>query len=147
MTDTERCKYTKAIWAAAREHGVDRDGVYEAIKVGFNKSNVTALTKPEAIRLITGLRGGQPSPNFDPSRRRAMGNAGRKDADKQQTEFLCNEREHQMLRELAAQLGWDTDRLGAFCLRQIQRVFPCTMAEFNKVIWPLKAMLRRLESE
>jgi hypothetical protein len=143
MTDVERCKYTKAIWAAARENNVDRDGVYEAIKVGFSKTSVLALTKMEAQRLITGLRGGKQSANFSASRRRAMGGAGRKDAEQQQELHLCNEREHKMLREIASQLGWDSARLQAFCRRQIKRESPLSMAEFNKVLWALKAMTGR----
>lgn len=143
MTAVERSKYTKAIWATAREHNVDREGVYEAIKVGFNKTSVLDLTRIEAIRLITGLRGGKPSPNFNPNRRRAMGNAGRKHADSQQTEFLCNDREHEMLRDIAGKLGWDEAALQRFCERQIKLPAPRTMGEHNKVLWALKAISRR----
>ncbi len=135
-------KIITAIFAAAREHGVDKEGVYDAIRIGFKKDSVRDLTRPEALSLIVGLRGGKNSPNFAPGRRKAMAGNGRKRSTAQ-TEFLINDAERQMLLDAAAALGWDASRLEAFCQRQIKKGAPCTMSEMNKVLWALKAIARR----
>ncbi len=47
------------------------------------------------------------------------------------------------IEDLAAQLGWDADRLRGFCQRQVKKDSPATTEDGNKVLEGLKAMNRR----
>jgi len=137
-------KYLRAIFGAAREHGVSYEELHDAIEAGFGKKSLKDLTKAEALRLIQGVRGSYLSPSFTPGRRWGMGNHGRKDSERTgEVDYLVNQREMELLREAAALRGWDERQLAAFIRRQTGREQIRTMREFNKVFWALKAMNRR----
>ncbi|MFB3828941.1 MAG: hypothetical protein ACE15B_19400 [Bryobacteraceae bacterium] len=139
-------KYIRAIFATAREHGISSEEVHDAIWAGWEKKSVKDLTTAEACQLLDGLRGRRRSTRSgcDSRRRHAMGNHGRRDYDRSQDpNYVINEREMQMLREAAALRNWDEGVLTRFIERQLGRPEIRTMAEFNRVFWPLKAMNRR----
>jgi hypothetical protein len=136
----------RAIYARAREHGVSREEIHDAIRAGWQKASVKDLTDPEAFQLLDGLAGRRAGTvsGCSPSRRQAMANHGRRDYDRSKDpSFLVKEREMQMLREAAALRNWDDATLDRFIERQIGKTEIRTMAEFNRVFWPIKTMNRR----
>jgi|SRR6185437_16286324 len=136
----------RAIHACARENGCDRDGLHDAIELGFGKTSLKELTRAEAYALLNGLRGDKPSPHFRPDQRRrdAQSFHGRKNHDASaDAVYQATDRERQMLRDAAALRNWSDAALTAFIQRQIGKPAVVTMADFNKVFWPLKSMNRR----
>ncbi len=136
----------RAIFACARENGCDNEGLHEAIEAGFGKQSLRDLTHAEAYALLDGLRGGKPSAHYKPNlwRRQAQGKHGRRDYDATSDAiYPVREPERQLLRDAAAVRNWDDVQLGRFIQRQIGKPTVTTMAEFNKVFWPLKSMNRR----
>lgn len=135
----------KTIHACARENGVSREEIHEAI-AHFGKTSLKDLTKTEAYRLLDGLRGGKPSPHFTPKpdRRHAQANHGRRDYDASADAiYPVTDRERELLREAADLRKWDDATLSRFVERQTGKAVVVTMADFNRVFWPLKAMNRR----
>ncbi len=132
-------KYIKAIWAAAREHGVDKESVHDAIAV-WGLTSVKDLNAQQARLLLNGLRkggGGQ-------QRRDAVASHGRRGADTTgQPRYMVTPRERGMLKAAAEARGWNDETLGNFIERQLGKRVIATLAEFNKVFWALKAMQRR----
>lgn len=133
----------RAIWAAAREHGVDREGVHDAIFAGWRKTSVKDLTDREAGMLLDGIRGKSGSRGMSAARRDAMGKHGRKDSTPRNSEFLINDRERELLSEAAHARNWSAATLREFCMRQLGVAEPRTVGEYNKVFWAIKAMQRR----
>jgi hypothetical protein len=136
----------RAIHACARENNCDNEGLHDAIEAGFRKQSLKDLTRGEAYALLDGLRGGWPSEHYKPNlwRRNAQGKHGRRDYDTAaDAVYQVTDREHQMIRDAAAVRNWSEEQLVGFMRRQIGKPAPTTMAEFNKVFWPLKSMNRR----
>jgi hypothetical protein len=136
----------RAVHAAAREHGVSRDELHEAIKAGFNLTSLKELTKRQAYALLNGIRGGKDSEHFKrrQPRRDAQAWHGRKQHDASADAiYPATDREHQMLRDAAALRNWDESTLVNFISRQLGKPVVVTLADFNKVFWALKAMNRR----
>jgi hypothetical protein len=136
-------RYLRALWATARECGVDNDGLHDAAFVGFGKSSLKELTEEEAKRLLDGMRKASGVAQKRPAQRRwAQGNHGRRDVENK-TEYLVNKREMTMLCEAAALRGWNEEALLKFIARQLGNTEIRTMKEFNKIFWAIKAMNRR----
>jgi hypothetical protein len=133
-------RYLRALWACARECGVDDEGLHDAAFVGFGKTSLKELTEDEASRLLNGMRKG--SGKQLAKRHWAQGNHGRRDVE-DKTEYLVNTREMQMLCEAAALRGWNEEALLKFIARQLGKTEIRTMKEFNKIFWAVKAMNRR----
>jgi hypothetical protein len=136
----------RAVHAAAREHGVSRDELHDAIAAGFKLTSLKELTKRQAYALLNGIRGGKESEHFKrlQPRRDAQAFHGRKDFDAASDAiYPATEREHQMLRDAAALRNWDEATLVQFIARQLGKPVVVTLADFNKVFWALKAMNRR----
>lgn len=136
----------RAIHACARENGCDNEGLHEAIEAGFGKTSLKDLTRAQAYALLDGLRGGKASQHYKPNvwRRNAQGKHGRRHYDASADAiYQVTDREHQMLRDAAAIRSWSDEQLAGFIQRQIGKPIVTTMAEFNRVFWPLKSMNRR----
>ncbi|HVW09184.1 MAG TPA: phage protein GemA/Gp16 family protein [Bryobacteraceae bacterium] len=136
----------RAIHACARENGCDNEGLHEAIESGFGKTSLKDLTRAEAYALLDGLRAGKPSEHYKPNprRRHAQGNHGRRAYDASSDAiYPVRDAERQLLRDAAALRNWDEAQLSRFIERQIGKLDVTTMADFNKVFWPLKSMNRR----
>ncbi|HZL57983.1 MAG TPA: hypothetical protein VFC21_12915, partial [Bryobacteraceae bacterium] len=65
----------RAIHASAREHGVSRDELHEAIQAGFQLKSLKDLTKAQAYKLLDGIRAGRSSDHFKPNARRKAAQA------------------------------------------------------------------------
>ena len=132
-------KYIKAIWAAAREHGVSREGVHDAIAT-WQLTSVKDLNAQQARLLLNGLRG----KSGQQKRRTAVAQQGRRDHDaSHEPRYMVKEREMAMLKAAAESRGWNDETLGNFIERQLGKRVIATLAEFNKVFWAVKAMQRR----
>ncbi len=140
-------KFIRAIYATARETHCSNEELHEAIWTGFQKKSVKDLTTGEALRLLDGLKGKRQAPWMgDPGRCHAMGNHGRKDYDgRRDPNYLVTQEEMDGLHYQASLRGWSEETLSAFIARQLRRPGAAirTVADFNKVFWPLKAMNRR----
>ncbi len=55
---------------------------------------------------------------------------------------LIGDGDRELLRRLQAAVGWDQARLDAFIARQLAGRQMRTVADLNKVVWPLKRMAR-----
>lgn len=133
-------RYLRALWATARECGVNDEGLHDAAFVAFGKTSLKELTADEAAQLLNGMRKAASKPLQQ--RHWAQGNHGRRGVvDK--TEFLVNAREMKMLCEAAALRGWNEETLLKFIARQLGKTEIRTMKEFNKIFWAVKAMNRR----
>lgn len=134
----------RTIWAAAREHNVSKDEVHDAIWAGWQKKSVKELVDWEALRLLDGIRGRKPRQGHGPyERRQAMQQHGRRDQANGGTDFLVTETELGILAGIAKVRGMNEAGLRAFCQRQIGLDAPRTVREYNKVLWGVKAMIRR----
>jgi hypothetical protein len=132
----------RAIWACAREHNVSNEEVHDAIQAGFSLSSVKDLTDAQAHQLLDGLRGKRRS-DTDYARRQAAHYHGRRGVAADPT-YLANQAELDLAWRTAANLGWSIDGFNGFVERQLGRSGGIrTMAEFNKVMWALKAIQRR----
>ena len=139
MPDT---KYLRAVYAAAREHKVDSEGLHETALARFNKSSLKDLTNEEACELMNGIRGIQRKTY---GKKQAMGTHGRRDNPPQPGDpiYQVTQGELHEMRVLAFRRGMTDATLGAFCQRLIKQDEPRTQSEFNKVFWGLKSMQRR----
>jgi hypothetical protein len=140
-------KMYRVIYGVCKQCAVDNELLHDIVRMRFSKDSLKNLTKRECAQLIDGLRGKEQrfgrSGHAHTGRGAAMQQDGRKDAANGGTEYLVNERELRMLREVATLRGWDMDTLDRFIRRQLRGRAIRTMADLNKVLWPLKAMNRR----
>ena len=138
-------KYIRAIYASANATKCCNEELHDAIMAGFGKKSVKDLTPREARQLLDGLNKKTPwDLNPDYQRRQAMANHGRKDYDRRgDAEYLVSKDEMGMLRYEASLRGWQPEALSKFIHRQIGKTEVRTLAEYNKVYWPLKGMNRR----
>jgi hypothetical protein len=135
----------RAVWACARERNVSREELHEAIWAGWRKQSVNELTDAEACQLLDGLRGKRRSTKTgaDYHRRQAMGTHGRRDALADPT-YLANQTEKDLAWRIAGNLGWCLDAYNCFVERQLGKTGGIvTMADYNRVMWALKAIQRR----
>jgi hypothetical protein len=136
---TDQVKTLHTIYGVARQHNVTDEELHDAIFVGFGKQSLKQLTEAEVAKLLDGIRGRHAG-----ARRQAMARHGRRKSDaKKDATYLINARELELLVEAATLRGWSSETLSAFCRRQVGKDRPVTMAEYNKCLWPLKAMNRR----
>lgn len=136
----------RAIWACAREHGITREEVHDAIFAGWRANSVKDLADWQADALIRGMRGGKDKRKHIPSdRRSAMQAHGRKDDRDLDTEYLITEEERKLLWQAAFLRNMTGDTLRKFCRKMIGKDEPATVREYNKVFWAFKAMQRRDE--
>lgn len=142
-------KYLRALFGAAREHGLTKEDLNDAAMVGFQKVSLRDLTNDEARQILDGIRGKKPESDNGVSgykhsaRGYAMGVAGRKRHEYGEGEYLVAAREIEMLSEAATLRGWSKETLDTFIRRQLRGRAIRTMKEFNKVYWAIKAMNRR----
>ncbi|MGE5487554.1 MAG: hypothetical protein ACM3ZB_07010 [bacterium] len=144
MNSKPNTKFLRAIYGAARAHGVNNQVLHDMIWFEWQKKSLKDLTPAQSMELLDTLNGKTPSKNFSSDRRRAMASHGRRDYDSSgDAAYMINERERRMLQEAAALRGWSLGGLQHFIERQLKHEQIRTMAEFNKVFWALKAMNRR----
>lgn len=134
-------KNLKAVWARARERGVDEETLRDVVESVSGQRSLRALDDGQYRRVLDRLG---PSRIAPAQRRNAQGKHGRRgyDASKDPKQ-LVSARELGMLAEAAALRGWSAATLAGFCKRQIKLEQPRTMGELNKVFWALKMMNRR----
>lgn len=146
MPDT---KYLRAMFGAAREHGLTKEDLNDAAMVGFQKASLRDLTNDEARKILDGIRGKKRTSNHGVSghkhsdRGYAMAVAGRRRNDDSPGEYMVAARELEMLSDAAGLRGWRRETLDTFIRRQLRGRQIRTMKEFNKVFWAIKAMNRR----
>lgn len=144
MPDT---KYLRALFGAAREHGLTKEDLNDAALVGFQKSSLRDLTDAEARTILDGIRGKKRrsgrSGHKNSDRGYAMAVAGRRRNDDSPGEYMVAARELEMLSDAAGLRGWSRETLDTFIRRQLRGREIRTMKEFNKVFWAIKAMNRR----
>ena len=134
-------KYIRALYARARERGLDSDGLHEIVLDRFGAESIKTLSNKQAAALLNGFGKSRAS---SAARRHAQSHHGRKNYDPSGEPIqLASDREREMLREAGERRGWNDDTLRGFIRRQTGRDDVRTMADFNKVFWPLKAMNRR----
>jgi hypothetical protein len=135
-------KLLRAIYGVAREKGISNEEIHEAAFAGWKVKSLKDLRNNAAIQLIEGMKGKVFEDGRNDWRRRdAMSWHGRK-KQAVDTEYLINEAEINMLKRVARARGWGDEQLAAFTERQLGHAIR-TMADLNKVLWPLKAMNRR----
>ena len=131
----------RAIWAIAREKGIDSDLLHEIVAEvlvstgsGSDRvASISALTYSEANRVIERLKGNAYVPLRTLQARRQR--AGVKQVVTR--EML------KKITELAAQRNWSVMSLRNFCIRQCGHSKPRTTEDANKIIEALKAMNKR----
>ena len=132
-------KYIRAIHAAGRANGADREAIHEAIAAGYGKTSIKDLTPAEAMKLLDGLNGR----SLDTTdRRRAKAWHGRRNTHIT-TEYRISPRDMARLEKSANLRNWNADTLGDFIERQIGKRTISTIGELNKVLWPIKRMNRK----
>lgn len=138
-------KFLPAIFAEARKRGVSHEELHDTIWLAYQKRSLKDLTAAQSIELIQGLRGeSEPQRDIPPDRRRAMNAHGRKDYDTTgEAAYMVNDAEMNILRKAATLRGWSDETLHDFVERQLGHRNVRTMADFNKVLWPLKRMNKR----
>lgn len=132
----------RTIYAAAREHKIDNEGLHETLKLGWNKTSLKDLTNAEACELLDGIRGKRPN---SPGKRWAMGNHGRRGMEDVRVDpsYTVTPGERHILQTQCFLRNWDAVSLGKFVKRQLGKATIDSTADFNKVYWALKAMNRR----
>lgn len=141
----QRARFLRGLHAEARKRGLSHDDLHELVARKFRVDSLSKLTEKqlrEWYREFTGKgfkHRGVPAG----SRAWASGNAGRRGPGQQKVVELVNGDDLAMLANLAAQIGWSVSALHVFIERQIGRRAIRTMAEFNRVLWPMKAIARR----
>lgn len=135
-------KYLRAIYAAAREHKVDSEGLHETALARFKCASLKDLTNAEACDLISGIRG---ITRKTWQKRQAMGTHGRRDTllSPGEATYQPTPGELYALQQAARTRNWSAEALAAFAMKIIKKPAPQTQAEYNKLLWALKTMNRR----
>jgi hypothetical protein len=129
----------RCIFGLARQRGIDQDELHQLVEETTRegerpgKTSIKLLTAPEADRVIERL-GGQPL-----QARRTVQHHRRRAGVVQ----IVSPAQLDLLRDLARQRHWSDDTLAEFSRRQCGHYPPRTTAEANKVIEPLKSMIKR----
>ena len=141
-----RVNILRALHAEGKKRGLDHGGLREIASQRFGVSSVSALTEDQMKTLYRDWTGqvfhSKRHAIRNKARRHAAGTAGRKDAPSK-VEHLVSGDDLEMLGSYAARLGWGTETLGKFIRRQLGgRETIRTVADLNKVLWPMKRILR-----
>jgi hypothetical protein len=149
----QRSKMMRGLHAEASKRGLSHDGLHELVEKRYGVASLSQLSEAqlrEWYREFSG-KGFRHRGMGSASRRRAAGAAGRRQpdqpinrsTDQSKVIELASADDIAMLIDLAGQIGWSVTALHKFVARQIGRENIRTMAEFNKVLWALKAIARR----
>lgn len=141
----------QALWArrmrlagiAGADDGREMRHTYLREVTAGRATSTRDLTLADAKRVIERLlrdAGGQIK---DSAGARAAGTHGRRGVDRR-VSMLATSEQLELLAGYAGRLGWNRERLDAFIERQLgsHRTIR-TVSDINKVLWPLKSMLRR----
>jgi len=132
--------YFPAIFARARERGVDEETLRDRVEAISGQRSLRKLKPGQAKELLEALG---PSKVQAKRRRLAQGNDGRRDVKPDGYVELAGPGDWRLLLAVGEARGWDEGAVRRWCERQIKRPEPRTMAEHNKCLWGLKAMNRR----
>jgi hypothetical protein len=143
----------RGLHAEGAKRGLSHDGLHELVAKRYGVDSLAQLSETqlrEWYREFTG-KGFRHAGVGGAARRRAAGTAGRRQAgqpvngstDQRNVVELVSGDDLAMLADLAQQIGWSVSGLYTFVERQIGRSKIRTMAEFNKVLWAVKAIARR----
>lgn len=140
MNRRTAASYFPAIWARAKERGVDEETLRDRVESMTGQRSLKGLKPGQARELLDALGASKVS---RARRRLAQGNDGRKDVKPDGYVALAGPGEWRLLLRVGEARGWGEEAVRRWCERQIKRPKPRTMAELNKCLWPLKAMNRR----
>lgn len=146
----QRAKFFRGLHAEAAKRGLDHAALHELVSKRYGVDSLRKLSDAQLrdwYREFTG-RGFKHAGVPGAARRHAAGKAGRRGTPDTRNLTpaieLVDTEDLVMMRDFARmQLGWSAETLDKFIRRQIGRDAIRTMAEFNKVLWGLKAMKRR----
>lgn len=126
-------KQKKAIWAASREFGLDRETVYDIILAVSEKEHMTELTYLEAAKVIGRIRG-----------------KSLKHEERKRTDIGGDPRTIPLRKKIYAlteELGWNNEpeRLQGFLRRmyKMERVEWLSVGQCHQLIESLKKMIER----
>ena len=134
---------------------LDHDALHAQAVERFSVDSIAVLTEEQLRELFRGLAG-RPFRAKHPGvrgkqRRQAAGMAGRKGPaaeGEKKVVHLATTADVEMVYDAAYAIGWDQKRLISFIRRQLEgKETIRTLAECNKVLWPLKAMGRRVSRQ
>ncbi len=141
-----RVNILRALHAEGKKRGFDHGMLREIAGQRFGVSSMSALSEDQLNGWYREWTGRVFRPKRRPIRnkaqRHAAGTAGRKDATSK-VEHLVSGDDLALLGQFAARLGWGKETLAKFTRRQLGgRDQIRTVADLNKVLWPMKRMLR-----
>ena len=150
-------KLLRAVHAEAAKKDLDHHALHAQAVECFGVDSIAVLTEQQLRDLFRGVAG-RPYRAKHPGvrgneRRQAAGMAGRKKAPggadvDEKVVHLATTADVQLCYDAAYAIGWDRERLMSFIRRQLGgRETIRTLAECNKVLWPLKAMGRRVSRQ
>jgi hypothetical protein len=128
-----------AIWARAKQCGWKSDDVYDVIKARFGKEHLGHLKLAEGYALLDAMGGRESYKGTD--RGKDMARAGRKGETAGATRLVTMQ-QMGYIQQTAAIRGWDEAALDKFVQRQLGHPIR-TLADYNRVLWGIKAMNRR----
>lgn len=149
MNKRSAASYFPAIWARAKERGVDEDTLRDRVEAISGQRSLRKLTAAQAKQLLDALGASKVA---RAQRRLAQGTAGRRDqgpgtGDKGRESGrvipFAGPGDWRLLLKTGEARGWDEAAVRRWCERQIKRPKPRTMAELNKCLWGIKALNRR----
>ena len=149
-------KLLRAVHAEAAKRDLDHDALHAQAVERFGVDSIAVLTEQQLRELFRGLAG-RPYRAKHPGvrgneRRQAAGTAGRNKGQAadggKEVVHLATTADVQLCYDAAYAIGWDQERLISFIRRQLKGKEQIrTLAECNKVLWPLKAMGRRVSRQ
>ncbi len=143
-----RAKLVRALHAEARKRGWGHADLHDEAAERFGAASISALSDEQIKDWFLAMTGrmfrAKHSGIADKRRRQAAGTAGRKTAAaKTNVVHLASADDVELLYQVAYKIGWDKQRLKGFIRRQLKgRETIRTLADLNKVLWPLKRMAR-----
>lgn len=127
-------KTLRALWAAAREYGVDSDAIHELAYSEFEKKSLKELTDGEGWYLINKIKG---EPTVKPKTQNRPG--------------MATEKQKWLIDKLAEELGWGDNpaRLRGFLHKYVHCDFAewMTTRQASRAIEGLKALLEKRKAE
>ncbi len=127
-------KQIKAIWASARENGLDKQSVYDVISGVSGKEHMTELTYMEAAQVLGRIRG-QQLPTAPQQKRTDQG------GDPETVPL------RRKIYALTSELGWNDDnsRINGFCKKmfKVERIEWLSVQQCHILIEALKKMVER----
>jgi hypothetical protein len=142
-----RAKYFRGLHAEASRRGLSHDALHELARSRYGVDSLAKLTDAQLrswYREICG-RGFRHPGVASRAAADAAGKAGRRVASGAPPKVvrMVSGDDLAMLAELAFSIGWTREGLEKFVRRQLSRDAIRTVAEFNRVLWGLKAQARR----